>query len=82
VNESWIIAAALALTAVLLAIGPSDELGFLLQAFGAGTALGTFVAYRAIRRNPSRATFPIQVRWGGFGVTVGLVYMVGEGLFW
>jgi hypothetical protein len=82
VNESWIIAAALALTAVLLAVAPIDELGFLLQFFGAGTAVGTLVAYRAIRRNPRRETFPIQVRWGCVGLVWGVHYVLAEAVLW
>jgi hypothetical protein len=82
VNESWIIPAALAVTAVLLAIAPFDWLGFLLQSFGAGTVVGTLVAYRATQRNPRREPFPIQVRWGCVGLTAGVGYMLGEGVLW
>ena len=81
-KEDWIVAAALVVTAVLLAVAPIDELGFLLQFFGAGTVLGTLVAYRATRRNPERETFPIQVRWGGVVLGGGVIYLLGEGVLW
>jgi hypothetical protein len=82
VSDAWAVAAALAATAILLAVAPIDELGFLLQAFGAGTVVGTLIAYRALRRNPGRRTFEIQVRWGVFGLAIGGVGMLGEGLLW
>jgi hypothetical protein len=82
VNDAWAIAALLVATAVLLAIAPIDELGFLLQFFGAGTAVGTFVAYRVTRRNPRRETFPIQVRWGGIFLGFALRYAIGDGVLW
>jgi uncharacterized membrane protein len=82
VNEPWVIAAPLVATAILLAVAPGDELGFLLQFFGAGTVIGTLVAYRATRRNPERETFAIQVRWGAFWLGIGLIYMIGEAVIW
>jgi hypothetical protein len=80
VTDAWVVAAALAATAILLAVAPVDELSFPLQFFGAGTAVGTLIAYRALQRNPRRETFPIQVRWGAFGLAIGIVAMLGEGV--
>jgi hypothetical protein len=82
VNDPWIVAAPLVATAILLAVAPGDELGFLLQLFGAGTVIGTLVAYRATRRNPARETFAIQVRWGCVGLGLAFGYMLGEGVLW
>lgn len=79
-SDAWAVAAALAVTAALLAVAPIPELGFLLQFFGAGTAVGTFVAYRATQRNPDRETLPIQVRWGCVGLGAGLLAVALEGL--
>ena len=81
-NEPWVVAAPLVATAVLLAVAPGDELGFLLQFFGAGTMIGTLVAYRATRRNPRRETFPIQVRWGCVGLAFAVGAMLLEGVRW
>ena len=81
-TDAWLVAAALAATAVLLAVAPIDELAFLLQLFGAGTVLGTLIAYRARRRNPDRDTFPLQVRWGCVGLVGAPVYAGGEGVLW
>jgi hypothetical protein len=78
VNEPWVIAAPVVATAILLAVAPGDELGFLLQFFGAGTMVGTLVAYWATRRNPERATFPIQVRWGAVWLGIGLIVLIAE----
>jgi hypothetical protein len=79
VSDAWAVAAALAATAILLAVAPVAELAFLLQFFGAGTVVGTLIAYRALRRNPRRETFPIQVRWGCMFLAPALVYVLGEG---
>jgi hypothetical protein len=80
-TDAWAVAAALAATAILIAVAPIDEVGFLLQFFGAGTLVGTLIAYRATRRNPRRESFPIQVRWSVVGLAGGLAYMATEGLF-
>jgi hypothetical protein len=77
-GDAWAVAAAIAAAAALVAVAPSPEVGVLLQAFGAGTAVGTLVAYRATRRNPERETLPIQVRWGLVGLFLGLVVVVHD----
>jgi energy-converting hydrogenase Eha subunit G len=79
-TDAWLVAAVLAATAVLIAVGPIDEVGFLLQGFGGGTVVGTLIAYRATRRNPRRETFPIQVRWGAVGLGIAVLYLAGVGV--
>jgi hypothetical protein len=82
VTDAWAVAAAIVATAVLLAVAPIDEVGFFLQFFGAGTAVGTLVAYRAQRRDPERETFPIQVRWGVFGLSCAVIAVLVDGVIW
>jgi hypothetical protein len=79
-NDSLAVAAMVA-TAGLLAFAPNNELGFLLQFFGAGLALGMLVAYRALMRNPKRDTFAIQARWAAIALAGALFYMLIEGVF-
>ena len=81
-NEPWVVAAPLVATAVLLAVAPGDELGFLLQFFGAGTMIGTLVAFRATLRKPRRETFPFQDRWGSVRLTFAVGAMLLEGVRW
>lgn len=79
-KQDWAVAALVA-TAGFLAVAPTNELGFLLQFFGAGLALGMLVAYRALMRNPRRDTFAIQARWAAGGLIFALLYMLIEGVF-
>lgn len=65
-SDAWAVAAVVAAAAVLLAVAPSAEVAVLLQGFGAGTMVGTLIAYRAKQRNPRREAFPIQVRWAAW----------------
>ena len=79
-SDAWTVAAAAAATALVLAVAPIEELGFVLQFFGARTAVGTLVAYRATRRDPSRETLPIQVRWGSVGLFLAVGAVLIDGL--
>jgi len=49
--------------AALIAVGQLESLGFVLQAFGLGSAVGTAVAYRASRRGWSVDVPLILARW-------------------
>jgi hypothetical protein len=80
VNDGWAVAVAPTATAVLLALTPVAGLEYFLQWFGAGTAFGTLVAYRATRRNPRREVLPIQVRWGCVFVGIGVLYAGWQGV--
>jgi multisubunit Na+/H+ antiporter MnhB subunit len=50
VNDGRPLAAAGVALAMLLALGPPPELTFVLGWFGAGSVVGTLVAYRARKR--------------------------------
>lgn len=47
----------------VLAVGPVPELGFVLQGFGLGAAVGTLVAYRARRLGFEHDSWTITTRW-------------------
>lgn len=63
------------LTGVLfLALGPSPEVGFVLQGFGVGAAIGTLVAHRARQRGYVQDPWLVTTRWSmGLGLVSVLI---------
>ena len=61
------------LTSLPLAIAPLPEVGFVLQAGAAGSALGTFVAALARRRDPGVDVARIGAAWTMLGLATGFV---------
>lgn len=72
--------AALGLTSVLLAtalvlgLAPVPELGFILQMFGLGGAVGLVVAYRARRLGIRADPWLIAARWSLLGGLLGCLF--------
>lgn len=67
--------------AVVLGLGPVPELGFVLQMFGLGGALGLAAAYSARRRGIRTDPWLITTRWSlvvglfGFAIALGLAVL-------
>jgi hypothetical protein len=74
--EHWepLLGAGLVAAAILLAVGPSPELGLILQAAGAGGLVGAGFAYRARRRDPDHDTWLTTTEWALAGAGVALLF--------
>ena len=64
------------LTSFPAALAPVPEVGFVLQAGAVGTAIGTFVAAAARRREPTR----IAAAWTSLGLAFGVAVAVVDAL--
>jgi hypothetical protein len=62
-NAATLLAGAVLAAAFVLGLGPVPEIGFVLQMFGLGGALGLAAAYRARRRGITTDPWLITTRW-------------------
>lgn len=62
-------------------LGPSDELGFVLQVSTAFTAIGLAIATYRRRQNPELDPFTITAAWTLLGTLAALVVVAVEALF-
>jgi hypothetical protein len=73
--------AAHALTTASLALGPSPEIGFVLQCVGLFATLGAIAAARSFRRTgDADRRWLITTRWGTAGLIGGVVALVSHAI--
>jgi hypothetical protein len=62
------------------AVQPNPILGLLTQMTTAGAFVGSVVAYRRRRRDPTFDPFPIVTRWSAAGFVIGIGFLLHAAL--
>lgn len=78
--ESLLAAVALFSLIVVARINPSAELGFILQTFGAGGALGLVVAYARFRNDPEGDRWRTVAQFSVLGLLFGVLAVAADAL--
>ncbi len=76
--EALLAALALLVVTVVARVNPSPELGFVLQMFGAGGALGLVVAYLRYRDDPEGDRWRTVAEFSALGLTAGLLAVAAD----